>query len=404
MSKFKFKVKNPSGEIKTGEKEAKDKFLLYKEFREAGNEIISVEEISGKKKIEIPLPGFLSGIKAHEKIIFAKNLGSMLEAGLPLSRALDVMTRQSKNKKLISVLISISEEISKGKTLSESMKLFPNIFSSLFISMVKAGEESGSLAESLKIVANQLDRSYALQRKVRGAMIYPCVILTLMVAIAILMLLFIVPTLTSTFADLNVDLPMSTKVIIGISDFIRFHYLATILIIVVATVGTYSFLKTKIGKKTVDYSVIKLPVIGEIIKEVNAARTARTFASLLTAGVDMIEALKITEDVLQNSYYKKVAEEAIGEVQKGSPVSKIFLAHTNLYPIFVGEMMSVGEETGKMGEMLKNVAVFYEDEVEQKTKDMSSIIEPLLMIIIGVGVGFFAISMIMPMYSLADKI
>lgn len=404
MSLYKFKVKNSSGEIESGTKESADKFSLYKEFKAQGKEVISVDETSPKKNFLNFEFNIFNGIKAHDKIIFARNLGAMLEAGLSLSRALNVMIKQSKNKRLIKVLTSLTEEISKGKTLSDSMKTFPKVFSSLFVSMVKAGEESGSLAESLKAVAIQLDRSYSLQRKVKGAMIYPSVILVVMILIAILMLIFIVPTLTSTFNDLNVELPMSTKMIIGLSDFIRNNFLIFLAIVIVLGTGFYTSIRTKKGKSILDYLFLRLPAIGMMIKQVNSARTSRTFASLLSAGVDMIESLKITGEVLQNIYYKKVIEDAIIAVQKGAPISKIFLDNSNLYPVFVGEMMSVGEETGKISEMLKNVAIFYEDEVEQKTKDMSSIVEPVLMVIIGIAVGFFAISMIMPMYSLADKI
>ncbi|MCX6717000.1 MAG: type II secretion system F family protein [Candidatus Taylorbacteria bacterium] len=406
MAKFKYKIKTKSGNVEEGEREVPDKFALYKEFRANGSEIISIVDSSEHKfkNINIPLPGFLTGIKAHEKIIFARNLGSMLEAGLALSRALNVIIRQSKNKRMTTVLNAVNDDISKGKTFSDALNAYPNIFSSLFVSMVKAGEESGSLAESLKTVALQLDRSYTLQRKIKGAMVYPCVILVLMVVIALIMLMYIVPTITSTFKDMNIDLPASTKVIIGMSDLIRFHYIIVFGGIMALLAGFYSFARTKNGKRTFDYTIIHMPLISDMVKEVNAARTARTLASLLSAGVDVVESLRITEEVIQNSFYKDIVKSATDEVQKGSPMSSIFLRNEKLYPVFVGEMMSVGEETGKMGEMLRNVAQFYEDEVEQKTKDMSSIIEPVLMVIIGIAVGFFAISMIMPMYSLADKL
>ncbi|MDO8575190.1 MAG: type II secretion system F family protein [bacterium] len=404
MPIFKFKVKNSAGEVETGVKEAPDKFALYREFHTLQKEVISVDEDTGKRSFNIIISNPFSGIKMHEKIIFARNLGSMLEAGLSLSRALNVIVRQSKNKKLVKVLNVVIDDVAKGKTLSDSLKTYPKIFSSLFTSMVHAGEESGSLAESLKIVALQMDRNYTLQRKVKGAMIYPAVIMVVMFAIAILMLVYIVPTLTSTFGEMKVELPVSTRIVIGISDFIRNHYFLAFGSLFGFIFAIYYYAKTATGKKLFDYTYLKLPVVGEIIKEVNSARTARTVASLLTAGVDVIESLKITEEVLQNKYYKDILNSAILEVQKGETISKVFLENTNFYPVFVGEMMSVGEETGKIGEMLRGVAEFYEDEVEQKTKDMSSIIEPVLLVVIGAAVGFFAISMISPMYSLVNVI
>jgi len=403
MSLFKYKIKKADGQIESGEKEANDKFVLYKEFHSAGSEIITIEE-GGKKKFSLKMDiKIFGGIKTHDKIIFARNLGSMIEAGLSLSRALNVMIKQSKNKNLKEILEKVVAEISSGKTLSDAMLLYPKVFSPLFISMVKAGEQSGGLAEALKTVALQMERMYNIQRKVKCAMVYPTVIFIVMIVIAILMLIYIVPTLTATFNDLNVDLPMSTKFIIGLSDFLRSHYLIVAGLALVFGIGITYFLRTKSGKRFKDLFVIKIPSINQIVKEVDSAKTTRTLSSLLSAGVDVVESLRITEDVMQNSYYKKVLHECLEKVQKGEPISSIFLLHTDLYPVFVGEMMSVGEETGKISEMLRGVADFYENEVEQKTKDISSIIEPILMVIIGIGVGFFAIAMLMPMYSLADK-
>lgn len=403
---FKYKIKKADGTIETGQKDVQDKFVLYKEIHAAGGEIISLNEghAGGTGlKMNISIPGF-GGIKIHEKIIFAKNLSSMLDAGLSLARSLTVISKQSKNKKFVAIINTILEDISKGKTLADALAAHNKVFPGLFISMVRAGEQSGSLSDSLKSVGIQMDRMYTLQRKVKGAMVYPTVIFIVMIAIAILMLVFIVPTLTSTFTEMNVSLPASTKMIMATSDFMRHHYILFIVVIVILISGIYSGMKTKKGKRLWDLTVLKIPMIGGMVKEVNAARTGRTLASLLSAGVDVVGSLKITEEVLQNSYYKEIVAKGQEMVQKGEPMSKVFLDNEKFYPVFVGEMMSVGEETGKVADMLKGVAQYYEDEVEQKTKDMSSVIEPFLMVIIGIAVGFFAISMIMPMYSLADKI
>jgi type IV pilus assembly protein PilC len=270
--------------------------------------------------------------------------------------------------------------------------------------MVKAGEESGNLAGSLKVIAIQMDKSYALSRKVKGALIYPAVIFSVMVVIGVLMMVYMVPTLTATFKGLGVDLPLSTRIVIGISDFLRNHFLIVFLAVVAVIVTIAALLKTKAGSRAFDYFILHLPVIGTIVKEVNSARTTRTLSSLLSSGVDVVVALGVTEEVIQNSFYKEVLGKAHENIQKGDPISAVFIEHENLYPIFVGEMMNVGEETGKMADMLLGVAAYYEDEVDQKTKDMSTIIEPVLMVIIGIAVGIFAISMLAPTYSLVDKI
>ena len=407
MSHFIYKAKKPTGEIYKGEKDAQDRYELYRMLKEGGEEVVDVQEKGAKgsllKGFSISLP-FLHSIKMQEKINFARNLGSMITAGLAMSRALSVMERQTKNKELTKILVSLQKDVSEGKTLSTAMGSFKNVFSSLFISMVSAGEQSGNLAESLKIVGLQMDKNYALQRRVKGAMMYPAIILIAMVLIAILMLTYIVPTLMKTFTELKLDLPASTKFVLFVSNLVRDHGVIVFLSIAVVISGLIVWSKRASGKNIIHYAILKIPVIGGIIKEVNAARTARTLSSLLNSGVDVVESVRITKDVIQNVHYKAVLEKAGEAIKKGDPISKIFTENEKLYPLFLGEMMNVGEETGKIGEMLMGVAVFYEEDVEQKTKDMSTIIEPFLMVFIGAAVGFFAVAMISPMYSLVNVI
>lgn len=407
MSHFTYKAKKSTGEIYKSEKDANDRYELYKILKEAGEEVISVEEKSSKsfslKNVSITIP-FIHSIKTQEKINFARNLGSMISAGLDMTRALSVMERQTKNKELKSILVSLQKNIGEGKTLSQSMSLYPKMFSPLFISMVAAGEQSGSLAESLRIVGVQMDKSYALQRRVRGAMMYPLVILFVMVIVTVLMLTYIVPTLMKTFTELKIELPASTKFVLFISNLLRDQGLLVFAVLCVVIGGMVMWSKRKSGKVVIHYAILKLPIIGNIIKEVNSARTARTLSSLLGSGVDVVESLRITTEVIQNIYYKAILTKAGEAIQKGDPISKVFTENEKFYPLFLGEMMNVGEETGKIGEMLLGVATFYEDDVDQKTKDMSTVIEPFLMVIIGGAVGFFAVAMISPMYSLVNVI
>lgn len=407
MSHFIYKARKASGEIYKGEKDANDRYELYKMLKESGEEAIDVSEKSGKglsiTNISLSLP-FLHSVKMQDKINFARNLGSMITAGLSMSRALNVMERQAKNGELKNILISLQKNISEGKTLSQSMMQYKNVFSQLFISMVSAGEQSGSLAESLRIVGLQMDKSYSLQRRVRGAMMYPSIIFFAMALVAVLLLTFIVPTLMKTFTELKVELPASTKFVLFVSTTLRDHGLLSLLGLLIL-IAAYIFIsKTEKGRSAIDYAILKIPIIGGIIKEVNSARTARTLSSLLSSGVDVVESVRITTDVIQNVQYKAILAKAAKAIEKGDPISKIFTENEKFYPLFLGEMMNVGEETGKIGEMLLGVATYYEDDVDQKTKDMSTIIEPFLMVIIGIAVGFFAIAMISPMYSLVNVI
>lgn len=403
MAKFKFTALNKAGEKVEETREAADKFALYRDVRKEGLTVVSAQEIS-KRKFSFSFSSLFGRIKMTDKIIFAKNLSAMLEAGLSLSRALSIMERQTRNKKFKAVLQSLEGSVSEGKTMSEGMEKYPKIFSGLFVSMVRAGEESGNLTGSLKIVGLQMEKSYQLQKKVKGAMIYPAIIVVLMGAIAILALVFIVPTLTETFKGLGVELPISTRAVIFVSDFLINNVLLVSIgfILLALLLGFLS--KSKKGKRFFEWTLFRIPVISGIVKEVNSARTARTLSSLLSSGVDVVVALSITGEVLQNSYYKEVLVKAEESVKKGVLISDVFSKYENLYPVLVGEMIHVGEETGKLSEMLLNMAVFYENEVEQKTKDMSTIIEPFMMVFIGIGVGFFAISMLAPTYSLVDAI
>jgi type IV pilus assembly protein PilC len=404
--KFSYKAIKKNGETYESEREATDKFDLFRQLKKEGETIISYNEAGHKSgmSMNLQLPSFLNRISTQEKITIARNLGGMLEAGLALSRALQVIEHQSKNKKLKMVLTSVNKSISEGTSFHDSLQKFPEVFSTLFISMVKAGEESGNLAPSLKQIADQMEKTYLIQKKVKGAMIYPGIILSLMFVIGIVMLTFVVPRLTATFTDLHANLPASTKFVIALSDFFKNHYVIAFLIFAAIVAGFYYGMKTAAGKRAFAFGTLRLPVVGVIIKETNSARTARTLSSLLMAGVDLVLAIRITGEVVQNVFYKNVLKDAEAAVQKGRPLSEIFIANEFLYPIFVGEMVSVGEETGRISNMLEGVASYYENEVEQKTKDMSTIIEPVLMIIIGVAVGFFAISMISPMYSVMNNV
>ncbi len=387
---------------------APDKYAVYAIARENGHAVSNVSEPSAFSVNSIfnieKINAFLSKVKQDELVMMTRNLSSMLKAGLALSRALSVIERQSKNPKMKSIMKSIRESINKGDPFNVALRAFPQTFSPLYISMVRAGEESGALTEALKTISLQLERSSSLRKKVKGAMMYPMVVITAMLIIGVLMMIYVVPTLSSTFIKLGIELPLSTKLIIGTSDFLSNNGLIALLILIVTIATIIGVGKTKYGKMAFHYVIVKLPVIGNLVKQTNAAYTARTLSSLLASGVDVISAIKITEDVLQNVHYKKVLREAAAKVEQGGPLSESFIAHENLYPILVGEMILVGEETGQISQMLGELASFYETEVEQKTKDLSTIIEPILMVTIGGGVGFFAVAMITPIYSISDSI
>jgi len=400
---FSYRAVNKDGKEYDGTLEAQDKFALYKSVHAQGDTVLSVKETSGKRG-GFKLNFSFGGAKMSDRIMFAKNLSAMLRAGLPLARSLAVLEKQMSNKRMKEVCGELQSRLAKGESFADTLRAYPKTFSALFIAMVSSGEESGNLAGSLQIVADQLEKSYILQKKIRGAMMYPGIILSIMVVIGILMFIYVVPKLTETFREFNVELPLQTRLILDTSDFVSNHYILIFVSIIAVVVGFLSFSRTKIGKRIIHKGFLKIPVIGLIVMEVNSARTTRTLSSLLSSGVDIVHAIRIASDVVQNVHYKSMLSLASEKIQKGDSVQSLFLPRTDLFPPFVGEMIGVGEETGTLSKVLLEVASFYESEVDQKTKDISTIIEPALMVIIGTAVGFFALAIISPIYSLSDNI
>ncbi|TSC78048.1 MAG: Uncharacterized protein G01um101424_182 [Parcubacteria group bacterium Gr01-1014_24] len=402
---FSYRARSKTGEISEGVLDALDRLSLARDLRGRGYIPVSIQEQNESffDRMSV-LAVMFSKVSVSEQIILTRNLSGMLRAGLSLFRALSVLKKQTKNPALGKILTSLSNNINSGETLSSGLSKFPNIFSKLFVSMTRSGEESGNLAGALSDVGMNLEKSHSLTKKIRGALIYPGVILSAMVVIGVLMFAFVVPTLANTFKELGVVLPASTRLLIFIGNFFSNNLILTFLIIIGVGFGLYWLLGARFMAKYIDFLVVRLPFIGNLAKELNTARTARTMSSLLSSGVSIIRAVEITEDVVQNIYYKKVLADARAAVEKGAPFSQTFVDNDNLYPIMMSEMIQVGEETGKLSDMLLQIALFYEEEVENKTKNLSTIIEPLLMIVIGSGVGFFAISMISPLYSILGNI
>lgn len=401
--KFSYKGRKTSGEVVEGEVEAPTRADAVAILRNSEVTPLTLVEEKHFKLSGVKIT-LVKRVKLSEKILFSKNLSGMLHAGLSISRSLQVLLKQTKNEYFKKIITDIIATIDRGGTFSDGLAQYPGVFSSLYIAMIKAGEESGGLPEALIEVQTILQKTYDLNRKIKSALMYPSIILSAIVLIGVLMFIFVVPTLTKTFKEMGVQLPATTRFIIFLSDLITHHIFLMIGAVVVLIVGFVFLRKIKRVQHAIDFVTTRIPVVGGIAKEANAARTTRTLSSLLASGVAISRALEITRDVLQNSYYKKVINRAIEAVQKGDPISVIFQEEQKLYPVMVGEMMSVGEETGKLGDMLSDIALFFESEVDAKTKDLSTIIEPVLMIFIGAAVGFFAVSMLSPMYSILDVI
>ena len=408
MPKFTYIGKDSEGVPVEETVEAEDRFAVYAIARTAGHTVskvtaakqFSLDNLLDMEKINYKL----SRVKGDELVMVTRNLGSMITAGLTVSRALGVIKRQTKNPRLRGVVNSMIEDINKGDSFYDALKKFPEVFNDLYVAMVRAGEESGNLAETLQTLAIQMDRTNTLKKKIKGAMIYPSIVISVMVVIGILMMIFVMPQITVVFEGMDAELPATTQFLISASNFMVNYTLLAIGGLLAGLAAVVYALRTRYGKVATSWLIPRLPVIGPLAKETNAARTARTLSSLLDSGVDVIQAIEITEEVLQNVFYKEILKEAAVRVEKGTALSEVFIERDDLYPILVGEMILVGEETGQIAGMLGELAIFYENEVERKTKDLSTIIEPLLMVVIGGGVGFFALALIAPIYSIGDSI
>lgn len=386
--------------------EAPSRFDVYRQIHNEGGFVVAIAEragfgLSSFHKFNISIG---TGIKRIEIVRTAKNLSAMLNAGLSVSRALSIIERQSSNSYLKAVAAGLSDSVKKGSSLHEALGLYPRVFPEVFTAMVRAGEESGSLTDSLMVVAVQMERSEELVRKIKGAMIYPAIVITAIIIVSVLMLIYVVPTLTKTFTSLGVQVPLATRVIVAISDFLVNNVSLVLTALIAFVVGAILFVRSKLGGRVVIALALHTPVINELVRETYTARAARTLSSLLSAGVPVLDALAITREVVHAQAFAQVLEEAQGHVKKGELLSTAFAEHDKLYPLLMSDMLAVGEETGKVADMLKQIAEFYEADVAEKTKDLSTIIEPVLMLLIGAIVGVFAVSMIAPIYSLSSAI
>ncbi len=405
MPKYLYTAKNSaSGESSSGEMIAADEKALAQDLRSQGLLLTSFRAIEGENKVSVRFLDRFQSVPLKEKMLFTRNLSVMIASGLTISRALHNLALQTKNKTFKKLLDQVFSDLQAGKTLSEAMGKYPRVFNELFVNMIAVGEVSGNLEQVLDILALQLEKEHDLLSKVRGALIYPCVILVVMIGIGCLMLFYILPKISAVFADLGVELPVTTRFIIALSDFVRGNAILTLAGFIGVILGVRFFFGTGTGKRFFGWVFVRMPVIGNIVIKVNCARFARIYSSLLKSGVAVVTALTIVSKTLTNVHYKEALKVAIEEVERGIDLSKVLVRYPHLFPLLVSQIVEVGEETGKTDMVLERLAEFYEEEVSQITKNMSSIIEPILMLIIGVGVGFFAVAMLQPMYSVLQNI
>lgn len=404
MPRYSYTAKSLSGETKSGALDSKDIRQLAVSLRQEGLILVRAELEQEKAPGQSLGLGNFFGPSLTEKMFFTRNLQVMVSSGLSLPRAMEALASQTKNKKFQKALLGVKEAITKGKSFSDALASYPGIFSNLFQNMVRAGEESGNLEEVLKTLALQMEREADLKSKIKSAMIYPSVIVVAMIGVGILMLIMVVPKLTAAFKDLNVELPLTTKLVIGFADFLLHKWYFAAAIFLAISFSLWRILKSGVGKRIFSAFLLRLPAISQLVKNSNTAQVTRTLSSLIAAGVALPKSLEITAKTLSNSYYREALSDAQERVRKGETLSGIFKSYQKIFPPTFIQMVGIGEETGETSSILQKIAEFYETEVSNAARNLSSVVEPVLMIIIGAVVGFFAISMIQPMYSMLGAI
>jgi type IV pilus assembly protein PilC len=346
----------------------------------------------------------LSTVSLAEKINFVENLSVMLKAGISISRGMQILVKQTKNRKLQNILTDVYNQVEQGKGLSEALGKYPSVFSNIFFSMIRVGEVSGNLDKSLEYLSIQLQREASLKSKVKGAMIYPSVIVSAMVIIGVLMSIFVLPQLTGVFKQFGGNLPFTTRMVMAISDFMSGHAVLAIIGMVAVIAGFIAAYRTYTGKKAFDIFTLHFMVINNIVKKINLARFARILSSLLKSGIPIVQALDVAGGSLDNLPYKELIAQTAQDVKVGKSLTDSLSKNETLFPVLVVQMIEVGEESGTVQEILEQLAGHYEEEVDTILSNLSSIIEPLLLLVIGGAVGVLAMALIAPIYSISQTI
>jgi len=401
MPVYNYIIKDPTGKTITGTVEAPDITLAGDILRERKYVVISLTEKKEGGLIEQFLQRF-RGVKLSEKTVFARQLATMVSAGLPLTNALEILRVQSATEQMREVLGGMLADVQGGSSLAKSMSKYPEVFDKVTVSLVEAGEASGKLDLLLTQLADNIERERDFQSKTRGALVYPAVIGVAMLAVFIIMMVFVVPRLAALYADIGAELPLPTKILIGISNILVHGWWAVLIFSGLIGYFAYYYLRTEKGKYKVAAFTFKLPIFGKLSKDSELARFSRTLGLLIGAGVPITQALDIVAAAMSNILYRDAILAVENVRHRGVPLSIPIRADPNFDPL-ISQMIAVGEETGKLDEVLEKVAKFFESQAEQSVKNLSTALEPAILIVLGVMVGGLVLSIITPIYNLTTQ-
>lgn len=399
---FDYKAKNNFGEVRTGTVEAADQQTAIDALRKYNLVVLSISEES--KGLNMNL-AFFDRVKQQDLVVFSRQLATLMEAKIPLIESLRTLIKQTKNRYFKEVLLEVVNDISGGVTFSDALNKHPKAFSEFYVNMVKSGEMSGGLQNTLTYLADYVENNYDLMKKVKGAMIYPAFLMSALVIVIILMMMFVIPKMAGIFSEGGQELPLPTKILMGVSNFfVHYWWLAIILAIAIPLGIYYAVVKTKEGREYWDMATLKVPVFGNILRNVYISRFADNLSTLISAGVPIIGALEIVGNIIGNSQYKKIVYLSIDRVRAGENMSAVFERFPALIPSLVTSIVSVGERTGKLDFVLKNVAKSYKRDVDDAVANMSKLIEPIMMAVMGVVVAILVAAVIMPIFGMANVI
>lgn len=402
MSLYKFAARDISGKRFEGEVEAFDEKTLVLTLQKEG---LVPTEIKKRESLALPFIKALpkvGGTSANEVVNFTRQLSTMIASGLPLADALVILEKQTKSQEFANVLAAVVADIEGGLSLSQSLSKHSKVFDVIYIKLVEAGETGGVLDKILNKLAETLEKDREFKSKTKGAFIYPAIVVIVMMIVISVMMVFVIPKLTSLYTEINAPLPLPTRVLIFVSDLMRGFWWLLIMLLSAAIYGFRVFSRTEKGSKLISRLVLRLPIWGKIRKTLILAQFTRTFGLLIGAGIPIITALKVVADLLASPTYKEGIDYAITKVERGSSLYQP-LATNPAFPPIIAQMIRVGEETGKMDEVLGRLSLYFESDAEHLVRNLTTALEPIILVVLGLGVGILVLSVILPIYNLTAQ-
>ncbi|MEK7084909.1 MAG: type II secretion system F family protein [Patescibacteria group bacterium] len=400
---YRYRAKTNAGEAKSGTIEAASAELAVSALQSRGFIITSLEPAESSTLWYERTLGRFERVKTREIVILSRQLATLFEAKVPVIEALKVLLAETSNPAAKRHLSELLSDIQGGSSISAAMARHPALFSSFYVNMVKSGEESGKLEEIFSYLADYLERSYELESKAKSALIYPAFVFTAFVAVFVLMLVVVIPRLSAILLEAGAQVPIYTRAVIGFSNFLRRFGIFLAVLLAGGIVALWRYVQTGSGKTALSRFLIEIPVFGELYRKFFLARLTDNLETLLSGGVTVLRSLEITADVIGNEVYAQIVREVREQVRGGSPLSAAFARYQDI-PSLMSQMMRVGEETGKLEFVLKTMSRFYRREVDNALASMVSLIEPIMIIVLGLGIGFLVASVLLPIYNLSSAL